>query len=291
MALDWWSRTSSGATDIEEADYDYEDNQPLQELAAMLRRGHLDIDAEAVVSFDEYLPTEEGFEKETELVQSDPAYQQDDGVNINEESRKVLEWMTTHAQMTEREIKRLEGMRTMRRSSASERQSSCVRRPKRARRARQPASSFLFVSCRVESCIFASVSERLSLDQTRREKAASRRVDTMRDPGTMNASTCAALAEDVEWDDPSLLASLVVLGFIDIMVIVGNCLVIAAVFMSSKLRTVTNLFIVSLAVADLMVGVAVLPFSATWEVFKAKFIKSKDDKGHSNGNSSPLLSE
>nr|CAD7441671.1 unnamed protein product [Timema bartmani] len=90
----------------------------------------------------------------------------------------------------------------------------------------------------------------------------------MRDPGTMNASTCAALAEDVEWDDPSLLASLVVLGFIDIMVIVGNCLVIAAVFMSSKLRTVTNLFIVSLAVADLMVGVAVLPFSATWEVFK-----------------------
>nr|CAD7394218.1 unnamed protein product [Timema cristinae] len=238
--------------DIEEADYDYEDNQPLQELAAMLRRGHLDIDAEVVVSFDEYLPTEEGFEKETELVQS----------------RKVLEWMTTHAQMTEREIKRLEGMRTMRRSSASERQSSCVRRPKRARRARQPASSFLFVSCRVESCIFASVSERLSLDQTRREKAASRRVDTMRDPGTMNASTCAALAEDVEWDDPSLLASLVVLGFIDIMVIVGNCLVIAAVFMSSKLRTVTNLFIVSLAVADLMVGVAVLPFSATWEVFK-----------------------
>nr|CAD7587121.1 unnamed protein product [Timema genevievae] len=167
--------------------------------------------------------------------------------------RKVLEWMATHAQMTERE--RLEGMRTMRRSSASERQSSCVRRPKRARRGRQPASPFLFVSCRVESCIFAS-------------KAASRRVDAMRDPGTMNASTCAALAEDVEWDDPSLLASLVVLGFIDIMVIVGNCLVIAAVFMSSKLRTVTNLFIVSLAVADLMVGVAVLPFSATWEVFK-----------------------
>ncbi|CAH0697161.1 unnamed protein product [Spodoptera exigua] len=47
-----------------------------------------------------------------------------------------------------------------------------------------------------------------------------------------------------------------------------NCLVIAAVLCSSKLRSVTNLFIVSLAVADLLVGVAVLPFSATREVFE-----------------------
>ncbi|KAK9501462.1 hypothetical protein O3M35_012178 [Rhynocoris fuscipes] len=52
------------------------------------------------------------------------------------------------------------------------------------------------------------------------------------------------------------------------MVVLGNCLVIAAVYMSSKLRSVTNYLIVSLAVADLMVGLAVLPFSATWEVFK-----------------------
>lgn len=29
-------------------------------------------------------------------------------------------------------------------------------------------------------------------------------------------------------------------------------------------------FLVSLAVADLLVGLAVLPFSATWEVFKVK---------------------
>ncbi|KPJ02955.1 putative G-protein coupled receptor No9 [Papilio xuthus] len=48
----------------------------------------------------------------------------------------------------------------------------------------------------------------------------------------------------------------------------GNWLVIAAVLCSSKLCSVTNLFIVSLAVADLLVGLAVLPFSATREVFK-----------------------
>jgi len=84
----------------------------------------------------------------------------------------------------------------------------------------------------------------------------------------MNESECAAVLEQVVWDDPGRLASLTVLLLITVMVIVGNCLVIAAVFMSSKLRSVTNLFIVSLAVADLMVGLTVLPFSATWEVFK-----------------------
>jgi len=84
----------------------------------------------------------------------------------------------------------------------------------------------------------------------------------------MNESECAAVLERVVWDDPGQLATLTVLLLITVMVIVGNCLVIAAVFMSSKLRSVTNLFIVSLAVADLMVGLTVLPFSATWEVFK-----------------------
>lgn len=88
----------------------------------------------------------------------------------------------------------------------------------------------------------------------------------MRD--SLNATACAALLENVQWSDPQLVVSLSVLALINVMVIVGNCLVIAAVYCSSKLRSVTNLFIVSLAVADLLVGVAVLPFSATWEIFK-----------------------
>ncbi|CAO1426103.1 unnamed protein product, partial [Diamesa tonsa] len=84
----------------------------------------------------------------------------------------------------------------------------------------------------------------------------------------MNITQCALLIESVEWTEPKNLISLAILGFINILVIVGNCLVIAAVFCSHKLRSVTNFFIVSLAVADLLVGLAVLPFSATWEVFK-----------------------
>lgn len=85
----------------------------------------------------------------------------------------------------------------------------------------------------------------------------------------MNGSEeCNSLINNVKWTDPTSLLVLAILLVINVMVVVGNCLVIAAVYISSKLRTVTNLFIVSLAVADLMVGVAVLPFSATWEVFK-----------------------
>ena len=84
----------------------------------------------------------------------------------------------------------------------------------------------------------------------------------------VNGTACAALPENVTWDDPTLISLLSVLALIDVMVIVGNCLVIAAVYYTSKLRSVTNFFIVSLAVADLLVGVAVLPFSSTWEIYK-----------------------
>lgn len=76
--------------------------------------------------------------------------------------------------------------------------------------------------------------------------------------------------DSVEWTQPGRLVALTCLAIINVLVIVGNCLVIAAVFCSHKLRSVTNFFIVSLAVADLLVGLAVLPFSATWEVFKVR---------------------
>lgn len=86
----------------------------------------------------------------------------------------------------------------------------------------------------------------------------------------LNETACAALYEGVEWAGAGIVATLVVLAIVNVMVVLGNVLVILAVYHTSKLRNVTNMFIVSLAVADLMVGVAVLPFSATWEVFKVR---------------------
>lgn len=80
------------------------------------------------------------------------------------------------------------------------------------------------------------------------------------------SASCLDPLDEVDWSNAAILTSFIVLGIINVVVIGGNTLVIMAVFLYTKLRTVTNLFIVSLAVADLFVGVAVLPFSTTYEV-------------------------
>lgn len=80
------------------------------------------------------------------------------------------------------------------------------------------------------------------------------------------SSYCSERVSEIQWNRVSTAASVTVLGLINIMVVIGNTLVIMAVFFTSKLRTVTNFFIVSLAVADLMVGIAVLPFSTAYEI-------------------------
>lgn len=58
------------------------------------------------------------------------------------------------------------------------------------------------------------------------------------------------------------------LCFIVMMTIGGNVLVLLAVYVNSHLRSTTNYFIVNLAIADLLLGTAVLPFSASKEVVK-----------------------
>ncbi|KAG1680716.1 putative G-protein coupled receptor No9 [Nymphon striatum] len=60
----------------------------------------------------------------------------------------------------------------------------------------------------------------------------------------------------------------ILLGTINVLVILGNSLVIIAVKTTPKLQTITNYFIVSLAVADLLVGLTTLPFSTASEVLK-----------------------
>ena len=64
------------------------------------------------------------------------------------------------------------------------------------------------------------------------------------------------------------IAPISVLIVFNLVVIIGNILVIVAVSTHIKLRTVTNTFIISLAVADLMLGMTVLPFSSANEVLR-----------------------
>lgn len=78
---------------------------------------------------------------------------------------------------------------------------------------------------------------------------------------------CSSVFQNIDFSDPRIICSLVPLGLICLVVIFGNMMVIAAVKNTKKLRGATNLFIVSLAVADLTLGLVVLPFSAMFEVF------------------------
>ncbi|GIY66483.1 octopamine receptor Oamb [Caerostris darwini] len=70
------------------------------------------------------------------------------------------------------------------------------------------------------------------------------------------------------FDNAKNISIIIILGFINAIVIAGNLLVVLAVFASTKLRTVTNFLIVSLAISDLLVGLAVLPYSISLEVLE-----------------------
>ncbi|XP_072529692.1 histamine receptor H2a isoform X1 [Salminus brasiliensis] len=64
----------------------------------------------------------------------------------------------------------------------------------------------------------------------------------------------------------SQIALGVTLSLLILLTVCGNVLVCLAVFATRRLRSVTNCFIVSLAVTDLLLGVLVLPFSTLLEV-------------------------
>ena len=80
-------------------------------------------------------------------------------------------------------------------------------------------------------------------------------------------ATCPTSFSELTWSDPRSIVIFMILCLIIVLVILGNTLVIVAICTNSKLRTVTNYLVVSLAVADLTLGIVVLPFSATLEVF------------------------
>ena len=63
-----------------------------------------------------------------------------------------------------------------------------------------------------------------------------------------------------------MIPTTLTLASINLVILVGNSLVIIAVITTRKLRTNTNTYIVSLACSDILLGIFVIPFSASLEV-------------------------
>jgi len=66
--------------------------------------------------------------------------------------------------------------------------------------------------------------------------------------------------------DAATVAKSMALFSVVLLAVLGNGLVVAAVVSHRRLRSVTNQFVVSLAVADLTVAVLVMPVSALFEL-------------------------
>ncbi|CAG5123423.1 unnamed protein product, partial [Candidula unifasciata] len=85
------------------------------------------------------------------------------------------------------------------------------------------------------------------------------------------AQTAVNTTSQLSHTDRSCAATVflaMVLAIIVVLTIIGNALVIVSIVVSTNLRTTTYYFIANLALADLLLGTTVLPFSATLEVLQ-----------------------
>lgn len=82
-----------------------------------------------------------------------------------------------------------------------------------------------------------------------------------------NANSSSSISEE---EEPARMWVLLLLIF-PVFTFFGNVLVVLSVYRERSLRTVTNYFIVSLAVADIMVGVLVMPLGIVQEVCSLYF--------------------
>ncbi|XP_051862937.1 octopamine receptor beta-1R [Drosophila albomicans] len=83
---------------------------------------------------------------------------------------------------------------------------------------------------------------------------------------TSTAAAAAAAAEAGSGHLTFVIVKCFIIGFIILAAILGNMLVIVSVMRHRKLRIITNYFVVSLAVADMLVALCAMTFNASVEI-------------------------
>ncbi|CAH2085154.1 unnamed protein product [Euphydryas editha] len=90
---------------------------------------------------------------------------------------------------------------------------------------------------------------------------------------TMNRSDLEAIDNDFMYRHSGAMTAVYCVAYLLVFIVglVGNCFVIAVVYRSPRMRTVTNFFIVNLAVADILVIVFCLPATLMSNIFVRKY--------------------
>lgn len=90
---------------------------------------------------------------------------------------------------------------------------------------------------------------------------------------TMNRSDLGMMGEELMYRHNGAMTAVYCVAYLLVFVVglVGNCFVIAVVYRSPRMRTVTNFFIVNLAVADILVIVFCLPATLMSNIFVREY--------------------
>lgn len=90
---------------------------------------------------------------------------------------------------------------------------------------------------------------------------------------TMNRSELEAIDDEFMYRHSGAMTAVYCVAYLLVFIVglVGNCFVIAVVYRSPRMRTVTNFFIVNLAVADILVIVFCLPATLMSNIFVRKY--------------------
>lgn len=83
---------------------------------------------------------------------------------------------------------------------------------------------------------------------------------------TLDNQGSTAKTDDHAWDTFVLFIKATIMGSIIIASIFGNLLVIVSVMRHRKLRVITNYFVISLALADMLVAMFAMSFNASVEI-------------------------